>query len=50
MRVAFLARFRPLAFKESLQERLRTIRKGIGESVDSYYGRMEYLLQRWNNH
>ena len=22
----------------------------LGESVDSYYGRMEYLLQRWNNH
>lgn len=47
---AFLARFRRLAYKESLHEQLQTIRMGIGESVDSYYGRMEYLLQRWNNH
>lgn len=44
LRDAFLARFRSLAFTESLQERLRTIRMAIGESVTNYYGRMEYIL------
>lgn len=38
LRDAFLTRFRPLAFTESLQERLRTIRMAVGESVDNYYG------------
>jgi len=47
---AFLAHFHPLAFKESLQEQLWTIKMGIGESVDFNNCRMEYLLEWWNNH
>jgi len=50
LRTAFLARFRPLSFTESLQERLRTIRMALGENVNNYYSRMEYILQRWASH
>jgi len=42
--------FRPIGFSESLRERLRHIKMRIGESVDSYFGRMQDLLNRWTNH
>ena len=47
---AFLAHFRPLGFASSLKEKLRTIRMGINERVDSYYGRMQDILQRMGAH
>ena len=47
---AFLDHFRPLGFASSLKEKLRTIRMGINERVDSYYGRMQDILQRMGVH
>lgn len=50
LRTAFIAQYRPLGFRESLIERLKNIRMGIQESVDSFYGRMQDVLNRWGNH
>ena len=50
LRIAFLAQFRPLGFVDRLRERLQSLRMVAGESIDSYYGRMEDILRRWNNH
>ena len=47
---AFLAHFRPLGFATSLKEKLRTVRMGINERIDTYYGRMQDILQRMSNH
>ena len=47
---SFLYHFRPLGFASSLKEKLRTIRMGIDERVDSYYGRMQDILQRMGAH
>jgi len=47
---AFLHYFRPLGFENSLMEKLRTIRMGINESTDSYWGRMSDILLRMPNH
>jgi hypothetical protein len=40
LRDAFIAQYSPLGFRESLIERLKNIRMGVQESVDSFYGRM----------
>lgn len=45
-----LNHFRPLGFASSLKERLRTIRMGINERVDSYCGRMQDILQCMGAH
>jgi hypothetical protein len=50
LRDAFTAQYRPLGFRESLIERLKNIRMGVQESVDSFYGRMQDVLNRWGNH
>jgi hypothetical protein len=50
LRNAFIAQYRPLGFRESLIERLKNIRMGVQESVDSFYGRMQDVLNRWGNH
>ena len=47
---AFLAYFRPLGFENSLMEKLRTIRMGINETVDGYWGRMSDILLRMGAH
>ena len=50
LRNAFLTRFRPRSFVPGLIDRIRTIKMGINEGIDSYYTRMNTLLRRWNNH
>ena len=50
LRNAFLARFRPRSFVPGLIDRVRTIKMGVNEGIDSYYTRMNTLLRRWNNH
>ena len=50
LRNAFLDHFRPLGFASSLKEKLQTIRMGINERVDSYYGQMQDILQRMGVH
>jgi hypothetical protein len=50
LRNAFIAQYRPLGFRKSLIERLKNIRIGVQESVDSFYGRMQDVLSRWSNH
>ena len=50
LKTAFLDHFRPLGFANSLKEKLRTIRMGINERVDNYYGRMQDILQRMGAH
>jgi hypothetical protein len=47
---AFLQFFRPLEFENSLMEKLRTIRMGINETIDNYYGRMSDILLRMPHH
>ena len=50
LRNVFLTRFRPRSFVPGLIERIRTIKMGVNEGIDSYYTRMNTLLRRWNNH
>ena len=50
LRNAFLTRFRPRSFVPGLIDRIRTIKMGVNEGIDSYYTRMNTLLRRWNNH
>ena len=50
LRNAFLTRFRPRSFVPGLIDRIRTIKMGVNEGIDSYYTRMKTLLRRWNNH
>jgi hypothetical protein len=50
LRNAFIAQYRPLGFRESLIERLKNIRMDVQESVDSFYGRMQDVLNQWGNH
>ena len=50
LRNAFIAQYRPLGFRESLIEQLKIIRMGVQESVDSFYGRMQDVLNQWTNH
>ena len=47
---AFLDHFRPFGFASNLKEKLRTIRMGINTQVDSYYSRMQDVLQRTGAH
>ena len=49
-RNVFLARFRSRSFVLGLIDRVRTIKMGVNEGIDSYYTRMNTLFQRWNNH
>ena len=48
-RNAFLERFRPRSFEPRLIDRIRTIKMGVNEGIDSHYTRMNTLLRRWNN-
>ena len=50
LRNAFLERFHPRSFVPGLIDRIRTIKMGVNEGIDSYYTRMNTLLQRWNNY
>jgi hypothetical protein len=43
---AFLAHFRPIAYEDRLSELLQDITMTMGESIDSYYGRLEDLVLR----
>ena len=49
-KTTFLAHFRPLGITTSLKEKLCTVKMGINEKVDTYYGRMQDILQRMGNH
>ena len=44
LRNAFLTRFRPRSFVPGLIDRVRTIKMGVNEGIDSYYTRMNTLL------
>ena len=44
LRNAFLTRFRPRSFVPGLTDRIRTIKMGVNEGIDSYYTRMNTLL------
>ena len=49
LRNVFLERFHPRSFVLGLIDRIRTIKMGVNEGIDSYYTRMNTLLRRWNN-
>jgi len=50
LRNSFIAQYRPLGFRESLIERLKNTRMVVQESIDSFYDRMQDVLNRWGNH
>jgi hypothetical protein len=50
LRTAFLTRFRPQAFQNSLMDQLGNFRMGPYENVDSYYTKLKSLLHKWHNH
>ena len=50
LRNVFLARFCPRSFVPGLIDKIRTIKMGVNEGIDSYYTKMNTLLRRWNNH
>ena len=49
LRDVFLERFRPRSFILRLIDRIRTIKMGINERIDSYYIRFSILLRRWRD-
>ena len=50
LKAEFLAQFRPIGFADRSREQLNHLSMVLGESVDSYAGRLEDILRRWNNH
>ncbi|HYP42877.1 MAG TPA: hypothetical protein VEQ18_02540, partial [Candidatus Nitrosocosmicus sp.] len=50
LRDDFLRRFRPRSFVPGLIDRIRNIKMGMNEGIDSYYTRMNTLLRRWQGH
>ena len=49
LRDVFLERFCPRSFIPELIDRVRTIKMGIYEGIDSYYTHFSILLQRWRD-
>ena len=50
LREAFLLHFRPIGFEDRLREQLMRSYMIPGEAVESYYGSVANILQRWHNH